>query len=226
MTVRLSKRIVPQETMAGCPHYGISVCAKTMIITVLGGDTVLEKDYTEIILRNMEQDSTVVAASGDFPSHKQMMPHGAGRFVRQSFFFEHYTKYPEIVGYESEILFKAKINGYKTRVYSNAVSYHLDKLGHKHGFSEWGWAMRALGYHPLIVLYRVAGIILSNNADMSNKNALNILYQYMTYRPKKTGYLSMFPKDTRREIREMQSRKMLQYFKKRLTRRTVGTVTS
>ena len=119
------------------------------------GDTIFEHDYSEKILLGMQKNPNIVVASGDEQTSAAILPHGAGRFVRQDFFYKFYAKYPEIVGYESEILFRAIIEGYETRVFHEAKFEHTDQLGHSHNFVEFGMGMKSLGYHPLFVLGRV-----------------------------------------------------------------------
>lgn len=164
---------------------------------IAAGDVVFEKDYANVIIKEMDKNPEVVVASGNHQHEKVVEPHGAGRFVKQSFFFKFYNKYPEIIGYESEILFKALICGYKTMVIDKAKFNHIDQVGHKHNFTEFGMGMKALGYHPLYVLARTAYTA-----------RLNMLWSYLTFRPKKSGYYSLFPIEFRREVRNLQIQKM------------------
>jgi glycosyltransferase involved in cell wall biosynthesis len=73
------------------------------------GDCIFEREYAEKILTKFEENPNLVLCSGDFGTRKSTFPHGSGRFVKQSYFFKHYDRYPEIIGYESEIIFRAKI---------------------------------------------------------------------------------------------------------------------
>ncbi len=180
---------------------------------IAAGDTIFAKNYAEIILGEMDDDLDIVAASGEYEPTKSRLPHGAGRFVRQSFFFEHYTKYPEIVGYESEILWRARLHGYKTPVFDKARFTHTDKLGTHHGFAQFGFGMRALGYHPLYVLGRA---IRARNTNM--------LWYYLIFRPKKTGYYSKFPAEFREQVRNVQSAMLRQKIKDFCRSRLFNTV--
>ena len=166
---------------------------------ISAGDIIFERDYAKIILSEMDKDLSVVVASGEYERVKSRAPHGAGRFVRQSFFFDNYEKYPEIVGYESEILWRARLQKYKTPVFENARFIHTDKLGGQHGFVGFGFGMRALGYHPLYVLGRA---IYARN--------LSMLWHYITYKPQKSGYYSTFPDEFRALVRQSQYAMMKQ----------------
>ncbi|MYB29625.1 MAG: glycosyltransferase family 2 protein [Cenarchaeum sp. SB0663_bin_5] len=181
------------------------------------GDTIFQKDYAEIIVNAMDKDSKLVIASGNLQTEKAGDPRGAGRFVQQNFFYKFYKKYPEIVGYESEILFKAQIHGYKVFVFDAARFEHVDKLGHKHNFVDFGQGMKAIGYHPLFVLGRTLNEI-KKNGDMGRKGAINMLWNYIKYRPEREGYFSLFPQDDRERVRSMQKRRMWQYVKDAFTR--------
>ena len=174
---------------------------------VAAGDTIFERDYAQKVLYQMKSDSLAVVASGSAGESRSRDPRGAGRFVRQDFFYRYYDGYPEIAGYESEILFRARIAGYAVKVVGDARFMHTDRLGHSHNFTEFGWGMRALGYHPLYVLGRTVTEFLRNDR-VGRRGACNMLKSYLTYRPEQAGYHSMFPEDVRREIRGDQKRQM------------------
>lgn len=176
---------------------------------ISAGDTVFQKDYAEIIINGMDRDPKIVVASGNTQTDEVADPHGGGRFVRQDFFYKFYKKYPEIVGYESEILFKAQIHGYKVFVYGTATFNHTDQLGHKHSFTEFGQGMRSIGYHPLFVLGRTINEIRKNGA-IGRRGAISMLWNYIKYRPEREGYFSLFPQEDRKRVRILQKKKMLQ----------------
>ena len=162
---------------------------------VCAGDTVLDADYAERIVAEMDADQTIAVASGNCYPRPATDPHGGGRFVRQSFFYRFYERYPEIIGYESEILFRARLEGYAAKVFNDVRFTHTDPLGGSHNFSEFGPSMRALGYHPL---YALARSIHTRNPK--------IFWGYAAFRPAKSGYYSMFPAEFRRGVYRMQSR--------------------
>lgn len=176
------------------------------------GDVVYEKDYAEKLLKELEKNQNLVICSGDHEPFKTKAPHGGGRFVRQSFFFKHYEKYPEIMGYESEILHRALLNGHEISVFKNSKLQHYDKLGHGHNFEEFGKGMKALGYHPLYVLGRCF-IELKRSDSIDTKGVFNMFWKYLTYKPAKSGYFSAFPEEIRKEIREYQKKKIIGFLK-------------
>ena len=179
------------------------------------GDCIFESTYAEKIIKRMEDNSKLVICSGDFGEKKSNTPHGAGRFVRQSFFFSNYNKYLEIVGYESEIIHRALIQKLEVSIFHDAFFEHVDKLGHSHNFSEFGQGMKALGYHPLYVMARCF-LAFFGRGDISKKGALNMFWKYVTYHPKDSGYYSQFPKDIREEIKRNQWKMIKNFLPKRL----------
>ena len=170
---------------------------------ICAGDTILDTDYAERIVAEMDADETIAVASGNCNPEPAAAPHGGGRFVRQSFFYKLYERYPEIIGYESEILFRATIEGYTIRVFNDVRFKHAYPLGSSHNFSEFGPGMRALGYHPLYVLARS---VYSRN--------LKMLFGYAAFRPAESGYYSLFPEEFRKEVRRMQSHAIRKKIKK------------
>ena len=175
---------------------------------IMAGDVTLEKNYAEILLNEFEIDSKLVVASGGFGG-KTTAPIGAGRMVRQSFSHRYYPKYVEKVGYESAILFIALMNGYKINLFPEAKMYHHEKLGGGHKFSEWGWSMASLGYHPLYALGRCVHSFLFDKS-VGKKGAINMFYKYMTFHDTKDGYLSYFPQDLRKSVSDYQIKYMKQ----------------
>jgi glycosyltransferase involved in cell wall biosynthesis len=170
---------------------------------IAAGDVSFAPDYAEKILLAMKNDPKLVISSGDYGESKSVAPHGAGRFVRQSFFFENYEKYPEVVGYESEVLEHALMRDCKIRVIREATFEHLDRLGHSHNFSEFGYAMKAMGYYPPYVLGRFF-VDFFFNRSMGKRGALQMLRYYLSFKPEETGYFSEFPAEIRHFIRQRQ----------------------
>lgn len=167
------------------------------------GDVVYDRNYAQKLLKEFEANPKLVICSGDTFPFKAKAPHGAGRFVKQSFFFKNYEKYFEIMGYESEILFRAMLQGYDVKIFNDIVFEHKEELGHGHNFEEFGKSMKALGYHPLYVLGR-CGLEFVRNDGIHKKGVFNMLWKYITYKPKKDGYFSAFPKEIKNDISNYQ----------------------
>ena len=166
-------------------------------------DTVYESDYARKLLGYMDSDSKIAIASGDYDDQIAITPHGAGRFVRTSFFDKHHGLYPEKMGYESLVLHTAARYGYTYRVFQDVRFKHTRPLGANHHFYEFGASMRTLGYHPLFALGRVALYFVSGR-PIGRIGAIYMLYHYLSYKPKSEGYDSMHDEDTRRYIRSHQ----------------------
>lgn len=78
----------------------------------------------------MDSNQLVVVASGNYANYKAVAPHGAGRFVRNSFFENSvwHGYYPEQMGSESAILFEARRSGYLYAVIEDAKFEHTRSL--------------------------------------------------------------------------------------------------
>ncbi|MDH5417383.1 MAG: glycosyltransferase family 2 protein [Nitrosopumilus sp.] len=176
------------------------------------GDVVYENDYVKKLINEFEKNPKLVICSGDHIPFKTKVPHGGGRLVKQSFFFKNYDKYYEIMGYESEILYRALLQGYEIRVFKNALLEHREELGHGHNFEEFGRGMKALGYHPLFVIGRCCMELLKNKA-IHHKGVFNMFWKYLTYKPAKSGYFSSFPKEIRNDIRDYQKQLIIKFLK-------------
>lgn len=166
-------------------------------------DTVYMPDYAERVVRYMDGDSEIAVASGNYEEQKIATPHGAGRYVRSTFFERHHGIYPEKMGYESLILHTAMQHGYRLAVFNDARFVHSRPLGKNHHFYEFGASMRTLGYHPLFVLGRF-GLYFLSGKPIGRMGAIYMLYHYLSYRPKAAGYDSMHDEKIRSYIRKHQ----------------------
>jgi glycosyltransferase involved in cell wall biosynthesis len=166
-------------------------------------DTIYDEDYAEKILSLMDIDTKLAIVSGNYDDAIAKSPHGAGRFIRNSFFVSNYGLYPEKMGYESAILHMAKRRGYTYAVLNHVKFKHIRKLGIDHKFYEFGASMRTLGYHPLFVFGRFITYFVTGK-PIGRKGAINMFYYYLTYTPKNDGYDSMYDKDFREFIRKTQ----------------------
>jgi len=176
---------------------------KTDFHLIATDDTVYEVKYAEKILAVIKDNPHIVIASGNFDDNRYVTPHGAGRFVNNKFFEKNDGFYPEKIGYESFILYKATKDGYDYKMVSNAKFRHIRELGQDHRFSDWGQSMKALGYHPLFVLERFL-IDFIKNKPIGRVGTISILYYYLTYKPNNYGYNSLYQKELRDYIRMCQ----------------------
>ena len=170
-------------------------------------DTIYEKNYAEKIISFMDQNSKYAVVSGVFDKNKHSSPHGAGRFVRNSFFNKVHKFYPERMGYESYILITAQKHNFECTVLHEAKFEHIRQLGQNHHFYEFGASMRTMGYHPIFALGRFFKYFITNK-PIGRIRSLYMLYYYLFYKPKEEGYDSMYPKDMRRFVRKMQYKRM------------------
>jgi FkbM family methyltransferase len=199
-------------------------CGDCEFFMTTGGDCDFEPRYAEKILLVMQNDPNLVIASGDYGNMSSISPHGAGRFVRASFFKEYRKKQELRAWQESELKMRAIFGGYRITVVKDAVFEHLDKLGHSHNFTGSGRSMKALGYSRLFVLKEVAKALLSRSR-VSNAGSLRLLRSYITYRPEKQGYYSSCEPEFRRAVAKMQREMIVRALAARLKRRVRNVFT-
>ncbi|MGN6613683.1 MAG: glycosyltransferase family A protein [Candidatus Nitrosocosmicus sp.] len=179
-------------------------------------DTIYEKNYAQKIISFMDQNPKFAVVSGVFDNNVHSSPHGAGRFVRNSFFKQIHKFYPERMGYESYILITAQKNNFDIKVLHDAKFEHIRQLGQDHHFYEFGASMRTMGYHPIFALGRFFKYFITNK-PIGRLGSIYMLYYYLFYKPKEEGYDSMYPKDMREFVRKMQYKRMKSILKIKLT---------
>jgi glycosyltransferase involved in cell wall biosynthesis len=177
-------------------------------------DTIYTKDYAEKIITFMDRNKDYAVVSGNFGGIGYKTPRGAGRFVRNSFFYKEYDHYPEKMGYESAILIASRKNGYKETILKEAKFEHTRPLGQNHHFYEFGASMRTLGYHPLFAFGRFF-LYFGTSKPIGRVGALYMLYYYLSYKPKLEGYDSLYPDDIRKFTRKTQIEKIKSLIKPR-----------
>lgn len=172
-------------------------------------DTEYSPDYVEKLIKYMNSDERIAIASGSYTEYVPVMPHGAGRLVRNSFLESSMWRgyYPEKMGYESAVLYEAERGGYKHIVITDARFKHTKPLGQNHKFYEFGASMQTLGYHPLFAISRILKYLLTGEV-MGRVGALYMLYYYLSYEPKADGYDSLYDESIRLYIRNYQLRKL------------------
>jgi glycosyltransferase involved in cell wall biosynthesis len=176
-------------------------------------DAEYEENYCQKIIRQMDSDPSIVIASGNYDINVYTMPRGAGRLIRNSFFFSFYSYYPEKMGYETIIFYSALQNNFKYKVIPEARFVHKRTLGSNHHFYEFGASMRTLGYHPLFVGGRFIKYVITGQVT-SRIGAVYMIYHYLTYRPKRQGYDRMYELGLRKYIRSAQVERLKGFFLK------------
>jgi glycosyltransferase involved in cell wall biosynthesis len=189
---------------------------KTDYHMISADDTQYEEFYAEKIIRKMDEDKIIAISSGNYDNNSYATPHGAGRFVRNSFFNSVLGQYPEKMGYESVILQMSLYHGFKNLVNNDARFLHTRQLGSNHHFYEFGASMRTLGYHPLFVLGRFMQCFVTGK-PIGRMGAIQMLYYYLSYKPKQMGYDSMYDPEIRQAIRIRQKTRIKQIFRLRNT---------
>jgi len=149
---------------------------KTDYHMVATDDTIYSRDYAQKIIWYMDSNPLVAVSSGNYASYKVVAPHGAGIFVRNSFFENSvwHGYCPEQMGSESAILYEASRSGYMYAVIEDAKFEHTRTLGQGYNFYEFGASMRTLGYHPLSVLARFLRCFMMGE-EIGRKGALYII---------------------------------------------------
>lgn len=176
-------------------------------ILIMADDLELEPTYAERILRRIMTPLAVIA-SGDIEPFLTGAPQGGGRFIRQKWFDEQYPGgFPHLMGYESEILDRAIRQGKYIFCFNDVHMIHLRPLGKYHNFSEFGQSMTALGYHPLFAIWRCFDMM--RNPNVGVRGGINTLWYYLTYRPKREGYYSVWDENTRSWYRKTTKRQFM-----------------
>jgi len=173
-------------------------------------DTTYPPEYARDMVDFMDANSSIAVASGNYTKYVPEKPHGAGRFVRNSFFEQTQWGglYPELMGYESAILYESERLGYRYATLTEARFQHSRPLGKHHKFYEFGASMKTLGYHPIFVWGRFAKYLATGEVT-GRIGAFNMLYYYLSYKPKMVGYDRLYGDQLRRFVRETQKRRML-----------------
>jgi len=173
-------------------------------------DTIYPRDYAEKVLGDLSSKPNKVIASGQYSDYRIAFPTGAGRFIRNSFFYNTYWegRYPEQIGYEAAIVYQAALEGYKYCVIENAKYNHVRPLGKKHRFYEFSGGMKVLGYHPLFVAARFLSYFITGKFT-GRIGAIRMLYYYITFKPTNQGYNGLYHPQLREFVRKRQLKKIV-----------------
>jgi hypothetical protein len=144
-----------------------------------GGDHIFPPDYCESLIDNMETEDGVVVASGSIRGMKRNdnTPLGSGRMIKAPWWEEvHRMTYPVHEGWESWILFKAKMMGLQTRCFPEPLSEGRQVGMNSNKARGWGRGMYALGYHPMHAALR--SLLL---AKKNPRNGMAMLTGYLSH---------------------------------------------
>jgi glycosyltransferase involved in cell wall biosynthesis len=178
---------------------------KTDYHMIATDDSVYSKDYAQSVIEYMDSNPNVAIASGNYTNYNPVIPSGAGRFVRNSFFETTCWKgfYPQQVGCETAIIYEANRRGYECVVLNNLRFSHTRPLGMYHKYYAFGVSMRTLGYHPIFAFARFLKYFVTGKI-IGRMGACYMLYFYLTFRPKSEGYYSMYSNEIRQYVRTKQ----------------------
>jgi poly-beta-1,6-N-acetyl-D-glucosamine synthase len=134
-------------------------------VLILGSDHLLPSNYLSKIIEVMEKDNEIVICSGQIKGERSVIPRGSGRVVRYHFWKEIGLQYPENYGFETYLLIKAQIMGFKVIVLDELVTVTQRATGKNYGNNTYvakGKAIKALGYTPIYSVGKIILVILKN----------------------------------------------------------------
>jgi len=133
-------------------------------VLIMGGDHVLPPNYVESVINQMGGiGGDIVIASGQIRGQPAISPRGSGRIVNVEF-WEKFNRmnYPISPGWESWILYKALMEGYKIQIFDQPTSISRKTGENPRKMKGRGRGMYVTGYHPLFALARGLFIMLRN----------------------------------------------------------------
>ena len=127
-------------------------------VLIMGGDHELPPDYTESIINKMGKDIGI--ASGLIQGQPAGTPRGSGRVVNVEFWEKvNRMNYPISLGWESWLVAKASMEGYKVKHFNDVVSFSRKGRKNARKMYRRGRGMYALGYLPIYVISRAWGVM-------------------------------------------------------------------
>lgn len=144
------------------------------------GDCSYPPNYARTIIDRMEACPDIAIASGRISGGS--IVGAGGRFIRQQFFYDNYDgRWPKIVGYETEVLYRARHCGYRVDICDVEYTHH-GQIGNRNSVAEWGCGSRSLGQHPLLVLYSYGKNLLRGLSDDAIQYACSIVTSHTNHR--------------------------------------------
>lgn len=192
-------------------------CLNLDYIMIMGADHLLPPYYTSYIVDKMEQDKKIAVCSGQIEGERSILPWGSGRVVRADFWKKIGLQYPLNYGFETYLLLKAQMMGYKTEIL-DVQTYTQRKTGQtykKENFVGIGKSLKALGYGRIYAIVRI-GLI----ARKTPKGSIHVIRGYISKEVKP------YDDDTRKYLSDMQHmriRSHLNFFAETISKEQLKT---
>jgi len=172
-------RATGTSKLAKVINRGLKTIDDVNYVMILGADHILPENYLHVIIDRMEIDNQIVIASGVIMGEEstETAPRGSGRVVRYSFWKNIGLSYPETLGWESYLVYKAMSLGYRVVCYNDVITYSQRPTGRRTNLKEYGRAMYILGYDWKYGLGRSFLTFLKNP-----RGGLNMLFGFLTAR--------------------------------------------
>jgi len=153
-----SESYVGKPQLANVINAGLSYIkenASPDYILQMGGDHVLPENYVELIVERMGDKIKVASGALKGVRRNKTAALGSGRIVDAHFWDKiGNLNYPFAWGFESWLLYKTEIMGYKTRNYGDIMTEGRPvQMSPKKAYC-WGRGMYALGSSPMFALRR------------------------------------------------------------------------
>lgn len=170
---------------------------KTDYLLVVGGDTLLTKNYVENLLFEFDHNNELVVCSGVTDEHEINREHveGSGRMIETFFFRMFGFEYLINHGWESEILYFARMLGFDAYNIPDAKFTGTRKASSNlKTFFCYGQGMRAMGYWTPYALGRVLYSFLIKRKRV--RGAIQLFAGYLSFNTIHCDYrLKKFVKD-------------------------------
>jgi hypothetical protein len=163
---------------------------------IVGADHVLPRDYLEKLIGNMRRDR-VSLASGVIAGEGSVTPRGSGRVARVESWKRALgsLRFPLCYGFETYLVIKMQMKGYKIAVYPEIVTHTQRRTGSETNYLSYGRGMKFLGYTPEYALTRA---IVAATKFRDPAKGVQAIAGYLSY-PTKSDVASYLTK-TQREL--------------------------
>jgi len=149
-------------------------------VMISGDDCVFPARYVELLLSEFEHDFSLLIVSGSHMKQKileQASPHGAGRIIVYDF-LRTILPFPESIGWESWVLFKALQRGGRIKRTPEVFFQHLRPYS-SGSIRTFGQSMYELGYPFWFVVARVLKDSVSGSDRLQRVHMLRGYLEYL-----------------------------------------------